>query len=415
VFLPRIVRPLRSPGMRRLWPGQVAALFGAEIHLVTIAWLALDLTGSGIALGTVLGVGLLPRVLFTLLGGVAADQLGHRRILMWCNATRAVVVAALALATVFEVVQLWQLYVVGLLLGSITSFYVPALYAAVPRECLPQDLRAGNALMRGTAEAAGVIGPVVGGGLVALVGTGAAMWTTAGLYAVAYLTMAAFRAPEYQNRSVGAPEGGSPTPRSRNVFQDLGEGFATVRRDAFLLRVLILICVAAVALTGPITVGIPWLAREAFGVSASAFGVLLAMWMGGSLLGVLLAGSTERMPSWRTLMGWLTLVMTACLATLGLVRELPVAAICLLLMGTAAGVFNIVLVTWLQERTRTERLGRLMSLAELAELIASPASYLLAGLMLDVSAPAMFLGAAVIFLAGGALALLARQPQHQEA
>src|SRR5699024_11144634 len=105
--------------MRRLWHGQVAALFGAETHLVTIACLALDLTGSGIALGTVLVVCLLPRVLFTLLGGVAADQLGHRRILMWCNATRAVVVGALALATVFEVVQLWQLYLIGLLLGSL--------------------------------------------------------------------------------------------------------------------------------------------------------------------------------------------------------------------------------------------------------------------------------------------------------
>lgn len=404
--------------MRRLWPGQVAALFAAEIHLVAIAWLALELTGSGVALGTVLGVGLLPRVLFTLLGGVAADQLGHRRILMWCNATRALVIGALALATALDVVQLWHLYVVGLLLGSITSCYAPALYAAVPRECPPEDLRAGNALMRGTAEAAGVIGPVAGGGLVALVGTGSAMWTTAGLYAVAYLTMAVLLrpgAPAYEVRPVGAPESGAPAPGGRHLVRDLAEGFATVRRDTFLLRVLILICVAAVALTGPITVGIPWLAREEFGVNASAFGVLLAMWMGGSLLGVLLAGSTDRMPSWRTLMGCLTLVMTACLATLGLVRELPVAALCLLLMGAAAGVFNIVLITWLQERTSTERLGRLMSLAELAELIASPASYLLAGLMLDVSVPAMFLGAAVIFLVGGAVVLLARQPQRQPA
>src|SRR5699024_5716249 len=129
-------------------------------------------------------------------------------ILMWCNAARAVVIGALALATVLEVVQLWQLYVVGLLLGSITSFYAPALYTAVPRECPPEDLRAGNALMRGTAEAAGVIGPIAGGGLVALVGTGSAMWTTASLYAVAYATMAALLrpgAPAYQGSPVGAP------------------------------------------------------------------------------------------------------------------------------------------------------------------------------------------------------------------
>ena len=65
--LPRIVRPLQqSVGLRRLWPGQIGALLAAELHLVVIAWLALELTGSGVALGTVLGIGLLPRIVFTL-------------------------------------------------------------------------------------------------------------------------------------------------------------------------------------------------------------------------------------------------------------------------------------------------------------------------------------------------------------
>ncbi|WP_256838956.1 MFS transporter [Ornithinimicrobium faecis] len=415
----RIFTPLRSPGLRRLWPGQVAALFAAEIHLVVIAWLALELTGSGFALGAVLGVGLLPRIVFTLVGGVAADRLGHRRILVWCNAIRAVIVGALALATVLEMVQVWHLYVVALLLGSISSFYAPAIYSSVPRECPPEDLRAGNALMRGTAEAAGVIGPVAGGALVALVGTGWAMWGTAGLYAVACLTMALLlRAGGWVRPGVpvGAPVAGEATgstPRRRQLVHDLRDGFATVRNDGFLVRVLILLAVAAVALSGPITVGIPWLAREEFGVSASAFGVLLAMWTAGSLLGVLAAGSSERLPSWRTLMTVLTVVMTVSLATLGLVRELPVAAVCLLLMGAAAGAFNIVLVTWLQERTSPERLGRMMSLAELAELVASPASYLAAGLMLDISVLAMFLGASAVFLVGASVVLLAGQPQKQ--
>lgn len=417
----RFFRPLRSPGLRRLWPGQVAALFAAEIHLVVIAWLALELTGSGFALGTVLGVGLLPRIAFTLFGGVAADRFGHRRILIWCNVIRAVIVGALALATVLEVVQVWHLYVVGLVLGSITSFYAPAVYSSVPRECPPEDLRAGNALMRGTAEAAGVIGPVAGGALVAFVGTGWAMWGTAGLYAVASLTMGVLlrfgtRAqPGLPVKTPATADAAAATPRGRQLVRDLGEGFAAVRGDGFLLRVLVLIGVAGVALSGPITVGIPWLAREEFGVNASAFGLLLAMWTAGSLLGVLAAGSTERLPSWRTLMTVLTVVMTTSLATLGLVRELPVAAGCLLLMGAAAGAFNIVLVTWLQERTSPERLGRMMSLAELAELVASPASYLLAGLMLDISVLAMFVGASAIFLVGAVAVLLARQPQPQPA
>lgn len=417
----RFAAPLRSPGLLRLWPGQVAALFAAEIHLVAIAWLALELTGSGLALGTVLGIGLLPRIAFTLVGGVAADRFGHRRILFWCNATRAAVVGVLAAAIVFEAVEVWHLYLVGLLLGSITSFYAPAIYSAVPRECPPEDLRAGNALMRGTAEAAGVIGPIAGGGLVALMGTGPALWVTAGLFTVSFVTMGLLLRPAAPAPAVAGTEqqpgseAAAPRARRGRFVRDVGESFVAVRHDPFLLRVLVLIAVAAVALSGPITVGIPWLAREEFGVSPSAFGVLLAMWTAGSLLGVLWAGSAERMPPWRTLMVVLTVVMTLSLAMLGLVRELPVAAVCLLLMGAAAGAFNIVLITWLQERTSPERLGRLMSLAELAELAASPTSYLLAGLLLDLSVAAMFLGAAGVFLVGAAVVILARQPQLQPA
>lgn len=414
--LPRLFRPLRSPGMRRLWPGQIAALLAAEIHLVVIAWLALELTGSGVALGAVLGVGLLPRIVFTLIGGVAADRVGHRRVLISCNATRAVVVAALAAATTAGLVQVWHLYLAGLLLGSVTSFYTPAIFSAVPRECAPADLRAGNALMRGTAEAAGVIGPATGGALVAWAGTGPAMWVTASLYAAAFTLMAILLRPGSPADAASDAPGPltSPAPHGpQSLLDDLLAGFAAVRSDPFLLRVLVLIAVAALALSGPITVGIPWLAREEFGVTAAAFGLLLAMWTAGSLLGVLVAGSAAKTPPWRTLVAILTVVLTASLVTLGLVRELSAAAVCLLLMGTAAGAFNVFLITWLQERTEPARLGRLMSLAEAAELLASPASYLIAGLMLDVSAPILFSGAAAIFVIGAAGVLLApRAQQH---
>lgn len=412
--LPPFVRPLQqSAGLRRLWPGQVGALLAAELHLVVIAWLALELTGSGVALGTVLGIGLLPRIIFTLIGGVAADRVGHRRILFVGNAVRATVVAGLATVTVLGLVQVWHLYVVGLLLGSVTAFYTPAIFSAVPRECRPEDLRAGNALMRGTAEAAGVIGPVAGGVLVAWVGTGSAMWVTAALYAIATGLMSVL----LQSHLAGDVASRAPSPPAgtgwKSLVRDVTEGIAVARRDPFLLRVLILIAVSALALSGPLTVGIPWLARQDFGVGAASFGLLLSMWTVGSLVGVILAGSVTKVPSWRVLIGLLSIVLTGALATLGLVRDMPVAAVCLLLMGTAAGAFNIFLTTWLQERTDPARLARLMSLAEVAELVASPASYLLAGLLLEVSVALLFLGSAAVFLLGAAVVLLGRQPPPQ--
>lgn len=389
--------------MRRLWGGQLWALAAGEIHFLVIAWLALELTGSGLALGSVLVVGILPRAVLTLLGGVAADRIGHRWILVGANVVRAVVLTILALVVQAGALQLWHLYVVGLLLGSIAAFYTPALYTAVPREVPTEHVRAGNALMRGTAEAMGVIGPVTGGFLVGAFGTGTAIWITASCFAVSSLAMLGMRGTPLAGR-VAVAEPGDAARSS--VLRDLHDGFASLREDPFLMRVLALIFAAGLALTGPITVGLPWLARQEFDATPVALGLLLSMWTAGSLIGVLLAGSLSRAPSWRALVTLVAGVLVVGLAVLGVVRALPAAAVAVLVMGVAAGAFNIFLVTWLQLRTDPARLGRLMSMAEVAELAASPVSYLLAGWMLDVSVSWMFAGAAALMFAGAAVVVV---------
>lgn len=405
----RILTPLRQRAMRRLWAGQLWALAAGEVHILVIAWLALELTGSGLALGSVLVVGILPRAVLTLLGGVAADRIGHRRILVVANVARTLLLATLAIVVHVGAVQLWHLYVVGLLLGAIAAFYTPALYTAVPREVPTEHVRAGNALMRGTAEAMGAIGPVAGGFLVGAFGTGTSIWITAACFAVSSLAMLRMRGTPLAGRVAVTEPGGAAR---RSVLRDLRDGFASLREDPFLIRVLALIFAASLALTGPLTVGLPWLARQEFDVDPVAFGLLLSMWTAGSLIGVLLAGSLSKAPSWRALVTLVSGVLVAGLAVLGVVRALPAAAVAVLVMGVAAGAFNIFLVTWLQLRTDPARLGRLMSMAELAELAASPASYLLAGWMLDVSVFWMFTGAAALMFVGAAVVVVPGRRSH---
>lgn len=405
----KILTPLRQRAMRRLWSGQLWALVAGEVHFVVIAWLALELTGSGLALGSVLVVGILPRAALTLFGGVAADRFGHRKVLVAANAARALLLVTLALIVHVGAVQLWHLYVVGLLLGAITAFYSPSLYTAVPREVPTEHVRAGNALMRGTAEATGAVGPVAAGFMVGAFGTGASIWITAVCFAVSALAMLSMRGTPLAGQVVTEPEEGA---EHRSLLRDLRDGFASLREDPFLLRVLALLFAAGLALTGPITVGLPWLAREEFDVEPVAFGLLLSTWTVGSLVGVLVAGSLSKAPSWRLLVTLVSGVLVTALAVLGVARSLPAAAAAVLAMGVAAGAFNIFLLTWLQLRTHPARLGRLMSMAELAELTASPASYLLAGWMLDVSVFWMFTGAAVLMLTGAALVVIPGWREH---
>lgn len=404
------LRPLHTTAVRRLWAGQAVALFGAELHLVVIAWLALEITGSGLALGTVLVAGVLPRTVFTLLGGVLADRMGHRPVLLSCNLLRAVVVMALAIVVAGGHLRLWHLYIVGTVLGTLTSFYAPALFSAIPRECRQGDVRAANALIRGTAEAVGVVGPVLGGFIVAVAGTVPAVWMTGACYLLSALPLTMLqRAPRtHPGFTEGAPK------QRKSVLSDMAGSFAVVARDRFLRRVLLFISIAGLTLTGPITVGVPWMARETFGSTAIGFGLLLSMWTAGTLVGVTASGSLSRTPRWRVLVTTVCLVLGVCMVALGLADNLTTAAVCLFGMGTAAGSFNIFLMTWLQQRAPTAMIGRVMSIAEFAEIISTPVSFLLAGALLDVSVAWLFGGAGLLLAVASLVVVLSRDVPDSE-
>ncbi|MFE7437610.1 MFS transporter, partial [Streptomyces tendae] len=188
----------------------------------------------------------------------------------------------------------------------------------------------------------------------------------------------------------------------------LREGIALVRGDAALLRVLLMTAVAGLVLTGPLTVGVPWLAAERYGAGPATFGVMLSMWTAGSLGGVVLAGALSRMPSINRLLLVVAAVIGTALVALGLAPGMIVAGAALLLMGVGAGCFNVLVMTWLQERTDQAVLGRLMSFVELAEVATTPVSYLLAGALLGVSVSGLYVAAALVFVLSAAAMLTPR-------
>ena len=99
---------------------------------------------------------------------------------------------------------------------------------------------------------------------------------------------------------------------------------------------------------------------------------------------------------------------------LGLADNLTTAAVCLFGMGTAAGSFNIFLMTWLQQRAPTAMIGRVMSIAEFAEIISTPVSFLLAGALLDVSVAWLFGGAGLLLAVASLVVVLSRDVPDSE-
>jgi MFS family permease len=113
--------------------GATISLFGDQFYLVALPWLVLQLTGSSLALGTILMTAAVPRAVLMLMGGFAGDQWSPRRILIGTASARALLVAAIAALSFIHAIRIWHIYLLAFAFGVADAFSFPALQALIPR------------------------------------------------------------------------------------------------------------------------------------------------------------------------------------------------------------------------------------------------------------------------------------------
>ncbi len=391
---PALVRPLRVRDFRLVFSGETVSLLGDQFHFVALAWLALQLTGSGLALGTVLMTAAIPRAIFMLMGGAFSDRLSPRNLMLVSNAVRAVVVGFLATLVITGNAQLWQLYLLAAIFGLVDAFFYPAINTIVPMLVPEGQLPAANALMQGTQQLAGLVGPAVAGFVVAAVQTGPAFVVDTISFAVAAGVLVLVRGGR---RSAHVVDGDA---RSASVLATVREGVAYAWAHPAIRALLLLIAAFNFAFTGPISVGIAWIADSRFGGSAD-FGILLSGFGAGALVGAVVAGSIRRVPH----LGWLTmgiaLLLGIGLAGIGVAPTMPIAFAVGVAIGVGVGFINVRIIAWMQAQIPEALTGRIMSLLMFGSVSLAPFSLAIAGVIIDLGA------VTAMFAVAGAIVVLA--------
>jgi MFS family permease len=392
---PHLLRPLRVRDFRLLFGGESISVLGDQFHFVALAWLTLQLTGSGLALGSVLLVSGIPRAIFMLLGGALSDRWSPRSLMLYSNAIRGVLVAALALLVLTGHAALWQLYIVAGAFGVVDALFYPALSAILPMLVDEPTLPPANALMQGSQQLAGLIGPALAGVLVALVQTGPVFAFDAVSFGVA--TIAIFGVVGGRRHASAQVAGESA---KAGVLASVAAGIRYAWSDPALRSLILLIAAFNFAFTGPILVGLPFLADHVLGGGSATFGILLSAWGFGAVVGAVVAGSVKRVPRLGTVVLSIAIGMGVGLGAIGVVSNVPVALAVLAVIGLGVGFINVHILSWLQARTAGEVRGRVMSLVFFAAVGLAPISYALAGAAVDLGpVPLMFAVAGAIVLA----------------
>jgi MFS family permease len=396
--------PLALPHFRNLWLGATISLLGDQFYLVALPWLALQLTGSSLALGTLLMVAGIPRAALMLIGGAVIDRFSARRVMMTTAIVRGVLVGTVAALLWLDAIALWHLYLLTFAFGVADAFSFPAGPALMPTLVPPQQLQPANALMQTSTVTAQMLGPAPAGLLIRSFGVATALAFDALSFLAVLLAL--FRIPEPPK---APPAPGAATRQS--MLHAIAEGLRAVRDDKPLLSLMVVFAAINLCVAGPIGVGLAAMAKFQFG-SAAAFGTFLSCFSGGTLAGVLAGGLVKR-PRKR---GLQFIVMSGLcgleLIGIGLAPRFAAIAALLALMGLGVGFVNVQFAAWMQMRVERALLGRVMSVMMFAAVGLVPISYALAGLLAQWSLPGLFLGAGALLTAASTVALTGKAARH---
>ena len=360
---------LRERDFALFFWGQAVSVLGDGIFPIALAFAVLELGGSPTELGLVLVAGILPQVLFLLVGGVWADRLPRRTIMIAADAVRAVIQAVTAVLLLSGEARIWQLAVLYALHATASAFFNPAATALVPQVTPRHRLQQANALLGMTRSLAAGLGAGLGGVLVSLVSTGGAVAFDACTFVVSAACLAALSL-----RSAGA------ATRTR-FLSELRAGFDEVRRHRWLWLGLINAFLFLMLVVAPFEVIGPVVARRELG-GAFAWGLILT----GFSVGMLLGGPVIlRVRFDRPLFVAGLLFLPTGIAPLLLALAAPAWTIALAYMveGFAAGIFVTSWETALQFHIRPEMLARVGAWDWLGTIGGLPLGYALTGPIVD--------------------------------
>jgi MFS family permease len=362
---------LRERDFALFFWGQAISVLGDGIFPIALAFAVLELGGSPTELGLVLVAGILPQVLFVLVGGVWADRLPRRTIMIASDAARALVQGVAALLLLSGEARIWHLAVLYALHATASAFFMPAATALVPQVTPREWLQQANALLGMTRSLAAGLGAGLGGALVSLVSTGGAVALDACTFVASAACLAALSL-----RSAGG------ATRTR-FLSELRAGLDEVRRHRWLWLGLINVFLFLMLVVAPFEVIGPVVSRRELG-GAFAWGLILTGFSVGMLLGglVMLQVRFER-PLF--VAGLLFLPTGIAPLLLALPASASAIALAYLVEGFAAGIFVTSWETALQFHVPREMLARVGAWDWLGQFGGLPIGYALTGPIVDAA------------------------------
>jgi MFS family permease len=392
VDLPKDARPGRSMGtfqalrfrdFRLLWIGSFFSSAGQWIQQATLGWVVYDITGSSVLLGAINGMRSLPMLFVSPLGGVAADRINRKSLMVSTQGFLAAISLVLALALAIDVVKVWHLFVFTFLTGIAWAVNMPVrqtvLFSLVPRDVFPNAFALNSVAWNITR----ILGPMMAGFLISWLGPEGNFFVQGAAYMGVTISTTLIVIPR-----IKVPD------HRQSVAKDLVEGLRYVVKEP-VVRILMFMGLFPVFFAMPYMALLPVFAKDVFEAGPEAFGLLLASAGLGGLFGGLVTASLGRFEHRGILQLGAMLTFGIGLLLLSVMHTVTTGSMVLVITGFSQMIFMATNQTLLQLNIPDQLRGRINSIYMLDRGLV-PLGTLLAGVGSE------FLGAPVVVAIMGA-------------
>jgi predicted MFS family arabinose efflux permease len=386
-FLARTFRAFRYRDFRLMWMGACASTIGTFVQQFAQSWLVYDLTKNPFYLGLDIFLGQLPIMMFSLFGGVFADRLDRRKMLLASQYIQMTCAFLLMFLFVFHVVHVWQILALSFIVGIGQSFGGPAYSALLPALVSPEDISNAIAMNSIQFNLARILGPVIGG--VAYTALGAT-WCF-GLNGLSYIAVIASLFAIHVKFV--------PSKSTESVLFSMKQGIQFIRRREG-MSALVVLAFSTTVFGFSLSAFLPVFVRSVFNQGPATYTLLLVCSGAGSICGALAVATLEALKRQARLALLILVALGLLTAGFAMSRWLPLSCVLMFLAGVAVMASASFMLSLAQLLTTDAMRGRVMSVYNLAFRAGMPLGALILGKLIPIFGVS-------IALAGSGFALVA--------
>jgi MFS family permease len=348
--------------------GQSVSLIGTWMQKTAVSWVIYTLTHSTLMLGVTLFCSQFPSFLFSLIGGVVSDRYNRFRVLLTTQVASMIQAMLLAVLILLKHYEVWEILTLSVMLGIINAFDVPARQSLVYEMVEDKnDLPNALALNSSMVNLSRLIGPAIAGLVLEYLGDGVCFLLNAVSFIAVIGSLLLMRLPKYVGK-----------PHTKNVFGELKEGLAYIKRTPSIAFVLVMLALISLMVL-PFSTLIPYYARDIFKGTATTFGVIDSFIGLGAFSGAIFLASQKTGANLKKILFINTLVFGAGLVLFSHERSYPLALLFVTIAGFGMMSQITVSNTLIQTTVAQNMRGRVISFYAMAFFGMQPLGGLLVG------------------------------------